>query len=100
MNSERPSSERLSVRASPLFLRCGAPLMHSRPVSRRVNISGRDRGDPAPRAYFERPQRPRSEEHTSELQSLMRISYAVSCLKKKNTEIYQSTFKHEIYHTY
>src|SRR3546814_7186253 len=28
--------------------------------------------------------RPRSEEHTSELQSLMRISYAVFCLKKKN----------------
>src|SRR3546814_5399416 len=27
---------------------------------------------------------PRSEEHTSELQSLMRISYAVICLKKKN----------------
>src|SRR3546814_3907382 len=27
----------------------------------------------------------RSEEHTSELQSLMRISYAVFCLKKKNT---------------
>src|SRR3546814_3956678 len=29
----------------------------------------------------------RSEEHTSELQSLMRISYAVFCLKKKNTKI-------------
>src|SRR3546814_2878734 len=29
------------------------------------------------------PQRKRSEEHTSELQSLMRISYAVFCLKKK-----------------
>src|SRR3546814_7027745 len=28
---------------------------------------------------------PRSEEHTSELQSLMRISYAVFCLKKKNS---------------
>src|SRR3546814_6064036 len=28
--------------------------------------------------------RPRSEEHTSELQSLMRISYAVFCLNKKN----------------
>src|SRR3546814_16437856 len=28
----------------------------------------------------------RSEEHKSELQSLMRISYAVFCLKKKNTE--------------
>src|SRR3546814_10587111 len=30
----------------------------------------------------------RSEEHTSELQSLMRISYAVFCLKKKNTNYY------------
>src|SRR3546814_4134205 len=30
----------------------------------------------------------RSEEHTSELQSLMRISYAVFCLEKKNTETY------------
>src|SRR3546814_10594888 len=30
--------------------------------------------------------RMRSEEHTSELQSLMRISYAVFCLKKKKTE--------------
>src|SRR3546814_7050436 len=29
--------------------------------------------------------RPRSEEHTSELQSLMRISYAVFCLKKQKT---------------
>src|SRR3546814_2022123 len=29
----------------------------------------------------------RSEEHTSELQSLMRISYAVFCLKKKTTKI-------------
>src|SRR3546814_5078194 len=31
------------------------------------------------------PQTARSEEHTSELQSLMRISYAVFCLKKKTT---------------
>src|SRR3546814_3294890 len=31
----------------------------------------------------------RSEEHTSELQSLMRISYAVFCLKKKNSDIYR-----------
>src|SRR3546814_6226354 len=39
--------------------------------------------------YFEIPvdavKSKRSEEHTSELQSLMRISYAVFCLKKKNT---------------
>src|SRR3546814_16774828 len=35
-------------------------------------------------AIFFRPELSRSEEHTSELQSLMRISYAVFCLKKKN----------------
>src|SRR3546814_10479911 len=33
----------------------------------------------------------RSEEHTSELQSLMRISYAVFCLTKKNKSIQQNT---------
>src|SRR3546814_5263145 len=33
--------------------------------------------------------RQRSEEHTSELQSLMRISYAVFCLKKKKTKIHE-----------
>src|SRR3546814_6882133 len=36
------------------------------------------------RLSYEEPSR--SEEHTSELQSLMRISYAVFCLKKKNTQ--------------
>src|SRR3546814_2358918 len=40
----------------------------------------------------ERPVPKRSEEHTSELQSLMRISYAVFCLKKKNNKI---TLKHK-----
>src|SRR3546814_13001936 len=34
---------------------------------------------------------PRSEEHTSELQSLMRISYAVFCLKKKKNQHHQYT---------
>src|SRR3546814_10710409 len=37
----------------------------------------------------------RSEEHTSELQSLMRISYAVFCLKKK-THI--TTYNSDVYH--
>src|SRR3546814_4272346 len=37
-----------------------------------------------PRAMSEKVKGFRSEEHTSELQSLMRISYAVFCLKKKN----------------
>src|SRR3546814_5926920 len=44
----------------------------------------------------------RSEEHTSELQSLMRISYAVFCLKKKNYKKYHNdhivdTYKHDEY---
>src|SRR3546814_4904795 len=34
----------------------------------------------------------RSEEHTSELQSLMRISYAVFCLKKKKTNQIRDTY--------
>src|SRR3546814_4289049 len=34
---------------------------------------------------------PRSEEHTSELQSLMRISYAVFCLKNKQPRSYTNT---------
>src|SRR3546814_973990 len=44
----------------------------------------------APGAEPLAPEGKRSEEHTSELQSLMRISYAVFCLKKKNT-IYTTT---------
>src|SRR3546814_4716391 len=39
------------------------------------------------------PSRPRSEEHTSELQSLMRISYAVFCMKKKKTKTTTKTIK-------
>src|SRR3546814_3992295 len=35
----------------------------------------------------------RSEEHTSELQSLMRISYAVFCLKKKKIELHKPTMQ-------
>src|SRR3546814_2019902 len=38
---------------------------------------------------FQRRAERRSEEHTSELQSLMRISYAVFCLKKKNISTLQ-----------
>src|SRR3546814_5196386 len=57
-------------------------------------LGGRHAGQPACRgdlsghtgAWF----RGRSEEHTSELQSLMRISYAVFCLKKKKQETQHS----------
>src|SRR3546814_10477533 len=38
----------------------------------------------------------RSEEHTSELQSLMRISYAVFCLKKKTKTKYTITQEHKV----
>src|SRR3546814_3271818 len=40
---------------------------------------------------------PRSEEHTSELQSLMRISYAVFCLKNKITNVHKQITLHQIY---
>src|SRR3546814_9216117 len=47
--------------------------------------------------------RVRSEEHTSELQSLMRISYAVFCLKKKKTNYKDQLtyhYRHSIIHLY
>src|SRR3546814_4655109 len=42
----------------------------------------------------------RSEEHTSELQSLMRISYAVFCLKKKINDYSAEKQRHHIQNTY
>src|SRR3546814_2368584 len=48
--------------------------------------------DDAPALVDERAARiARSEEHTSELQSLMRISYAVFCLKKQTNHSYETT---------
>src|SRR3546814_9269236 len=54
---------------------------------RRRQCRARDglRAGGASRVQGENRGRDRSEEHTSELQSLMRISYAVFCLKKKKT---------------
>src|SRR3546814_3351839 len=46
------------------------------------------------------PRRGRSEEHTSELQSLMRISYAVFCLKKKNKNTHHDTRLQYVYTTH
>src|SRR3546814_10757150 len=50
---------------------------------------------PPARRYRVREGRVRSEEHTSELQSLMRLSYAVFCLKKKD---YYSVTKEDTAH--
>src|SRR3546814_8621479 len=52
-----------------------------------IHVGGR----PRPVRDTGRATRCRSEEHTSELQSLMRISYAVFCLKKKNKQIQEYT---------
>src|SRR3546814_5517679 len=47
-----------------------------------IDLTGENAGI-VPSREWKAKHRPRSEEHTSELQSLMRISYAVFCLKKK-----------------
>src|SRR3546814_2054774 len=71
----------------------GACRIHQEP--RRIGVGARDLPDrlgparprqrrPVKKPFANPPDR-RSEEHTSELQSLMRISYAVFCLKKKKT---------------
>src|SRR3546814_2983556 len=53
-----------------------------------------------PHGWPASPYRARSEEHTSELQSLMRISYAVFCLKKKKkTTNNQNMYVHYTYTT-
>src|SRR3546814_9550547 len=49
-----------------------------------VRLKGGDHGKGAAGKWTDAATGDRSEEHTSELQSLMRISYAVFCLKKKN----------------
>src|SRR3546814_6673011 len=72
------SGSRPERRLPPRY--CGA--IGVRPRTRRGRGSGR--------------LRTRSEEHTSELQSLMRTSYAVVCLKKKKTK--QSTNHQQSYY--
>src|SRR3546814_3002671 len=63
----------------------------ARPVHRDRWPQWRGQIDAAACAGRGRPRGGRSEEHTSELQSLMRISYAVFCLKKKKTKQNKST---------
>src|SRR3546814_5299259 len=65
---------------------------------------GQERGDPpgcGDPGQSARDHHARSEEHTSELQSLMRISYAVFCLKKKKSQItlYKQKYTNSIYKT-
>src|SRR3546814_3400928 len=66
----------------PRHLSCSGRICHATPVRPKLG------GCPEQHAHVRQPGSSldcsRSEEHTSELQSLMRISYAVFCLKKKN----------------
>src|SRR3546814_4958620 len=67
--------------------RCGSGGVAGGPVLQHEVQAGDDRHDGDAGQVGVDPrldQQDRSEEHTSELQSLMRISYAVFCLKKKN----------------
>src|SRR3546814_10849232 len=68
-----------------LFRSRAAPAASGRdqPRSARFQRDERRARLPGPDRTQGQAARPRSEEHTSELQSLMRISYAVFCLKKK-----------------
>src|SRR3546814_7643102 len=74
----------MSVSAAPLSI---VPSSSSF-LAYSVNVVGAGRRPPAAAEPPADPRslRPRSEEHTSELQSLMRISYAVFCLQKKKTK--------------
>src|SRR3546814_2101847 len=67
-------------RAAPAS-RCGDG--EPQAVRRQAVSDGGDREGQAGRSFRVNCRMGRSEEHTSELQSLMRISYAVFCLKKK-----------------
>src|SRR3546814_13595096 len=84
----RSSSSRRSARASSLRRRVGSivVLVGVRAVHQPVD-GVRQVGVAADRGLAQRHGRrvQRSEEHTSELQSLTRISYAVFCLKKKTS---------------
>src|SRR3546814_2037219 len=101
-SSDRPSSCRTiavigppEVNTSAVFERpsvagscCAAP---SQRAQKAGQLSGYSASCPPPIQRFiasaKMSWNARSEEHTSELQSLMRISYAVFCLKKKKTDI-------------
>src|SRR3546814_723933 len=74
---QRLAAEQRAARESGVMLQLAANPTSGSPVAAPVATMPESR----PSAQVAEA---RSEEHTSELQSLMRISYAVSCLKKKN----------------
>src|SRR3546814_2146299 len=84
-NSTLPEAGKASGASVAKMPRCGIPATDQPAKSRACcRSSTRSSGSSRPTE-----RRRRSEEHTSELQSLMRISYAVFCLKKKNETIHK-----------
>src|SRR3546814_6493490 len=63
--------------------------LHERPIRIPSRYSYDDRGSELYEARIRQPEYYRSEEHTSELQSLMRNSYAVFCLQQKNIKTHK-----------
>src|SRR3546814_7852723 len=82
------------------LFRSGLPAVHRHPRRggrqrrRRLPVGRRAMGPPDLGRRTGHGARRRSEEHTSELQSLMRISYAVFCLKKKQVYSKDQDAKH------
>src|SRR3546814_10356600 len=72
--------------------RCQAMLMCAHPSGHRPNNAFK------PKSLRSAKRMARSEEHTSELQSLMRISYAVFCLKKKTKELRSERTRRQLRH--
>src|SRR3546814_5595839 len=81
---------RISAGAHARAMRAARAGLHEYELEAELLYEFRRHGAQAP-AY---PSIVRSEEHTSELQSLMRISYAVFCLKKKKTNKLHHTQTH------
>src|SRR3546814_1634266 len=82
-SSENPNRKRTTTKAVTVETRPVNPVKRAHNSDAITNI-GRapNRSDKSPPGIWA-IRKPRSEEHTSELQSLMRISYAVFCLKTK-----------------
>src|SRR3546814_6048968 len=81
--------------------RPACPGTDRRPARGHRKSRSRPSSDPAAASRSARlDSRHRSEEHTSELQSLMRISYAVFCLKKKNKQNKSNSLTEKHYNEY
>src|SRR3546814_9278467 len=81
-----------SCRSPPCVIPASMEEHHGASSTALAAISEDTRCRSAARSFPAHPRKAsllRSEEHTSELQSLMRISYAVFCLKKKKTHLIQ-----------